>query len=163
IGFEPSAYSPGSIDTQAGWGGENVPPMIPVNPSIDQGVTGAAAHSGTQSFRESSVFTSGSFGDQIFSPSLVKRAGEPRAPPDGFTGGTLQPRFTATFWFHSVTSTAQNSHVVLSPDRGDGARMSWIQVSDSVVDPGDGTSGLSVSFFDYRVPPNTLPLQCTNP
>ena len=50
----------------------------------------------------------------------------------------------------SATAAAQDSHVVISPDRGDGARMSWVQVSDNVVDPGDGRQGLSVSFYDYR-------------
>jgi parallel beta-helix repeat protein len=154
-----AGYAPGSIDGQNGWGGQN-PPGIPINPSIDQAVTNLAAHSGSQSFRESSSFTSGSFGDQVFSPSLTDEAGEPGAVDGGFSGGTLQPRFTATYWFHSVTTGAQDSHVVVSPDRGDGARMSWIQVSDNTTLPGDGRSGLSVSFFDYRVPP---PGQCTNP
>jgi parallel beta-helix repeat protein len=148
-GFEPPAYSPGSIDGQNGWGGQT-PPGIAINPSIVQGVTTAGAHAGIQSFHMSSSFTSGSFGDQTFSPSLTDRAGEPGAIDGGFAGGTLQARFTSTVFFHSTTTTAQDSHVVVSPDRGDGARMSWVQVSDNVTDPGDGRQGLSVSFYDYR-------------
>src|SRR2546426_7824994 len=35
INFEPPAYSPGSIQGQNGWGGQN-PPGIPINPAIDQ-------------------------------------------------------------------------------------------------------------------------------
>src|SRR5262249_53671420 len=157
IGFEPP-YAPGSINAQQGWGGQN-PPGIPINTNIDQAVTTAAFHSGTQSFRESSVFTSDSFGDQIFSPSLTDAAGEPGAISGGFSSGPVQPRFTATYWFRSATPAAQDAHVVVSPDRGDGARMSWIQVSDNVVDPAppDGRQGLSVSFYDYRVPP---PMVC---
>ena len=157
IGFEPP-YTPGSINAQQGWGGQN-PPGIPINTNIDQAVTTAASHSGTQSFRESSVFTSGTFGDQIFSPSLTDAAGEPGAISGGFSSGPAQPRFTATYWFRSATPVAQDAHVVVSPDRGDGARMSWIQVSDNIVDPApaDGRQGLSVSFYDYRVPP---PMVC---
>jgi len=178
IDFESPAYTTGSVDGQNAWGGQN-PPGIAVNGSIDQGVTNSDAHTGSQSYRESSVFTSGTFGDQVFSPSLTDRAGEPGSVAGGFAGGTLQPRFTATIWFKSVTATGQDAHVVISPDRGDGARMSWIQVSDNVTDPtptcsdsgnpctqdsdcpgftclADGRSGLSVSFFDYRQPANVL-------
>ncbi|MEO6025747.1 MAG: hypothetical protein ABIR79_02630 [Candidatus Binatia bacterium] len=153
VDFEPPSYTTGSINSQNGWGGQT-PPGIPVNGSIDQEVTAADAHGGIQSYRESSFFTSGSFGDQVFSPSLGDRAGEASSSADGLAGGTLQQRFTATVWFKSVTGAAQDSHVVISPDRGDGARMSWVQVSDNLVDPGDGRSGLSVSFFDYRDPPD---------
>ncbi len=162
VDFESPAYNVGSIDGQDGWGGQT-PPGIPVNSSIDQGVTGALAHAGSRSFRESSSFTSGSFGDQIFSPSLTDEAGEPGAIAGGFSGGVLRPRFTATFWFHSVTGSAQDSHVVVSADRGDGARMSWIQVSDNVTDPGDGRVGLSVSLNDYRVPPGGCTDLINNP
>src|SRR4029453_3637569 len=76
----------------------------------------------------------------------------------GFSGGTLKARFTATLFFKSVTGAVQDSHVTLSPDRGDGARMSWIRVSDNVTDPSEFTNdarqGMSVSFFDYATPPN---------
>jgi len=58
------------------------------------GVTSALAHAGLQSFRESSFYTTGSFGcDQIFSPSLTNRAGETSSVADGMAGGTLQQRF----------------------------------------------------------------------
>ena len=154
-GFEPGeGYAPGSINGQNTWGGQN-PPGIAVNTSIDQEVTTAGFCSGTQSYRESSFFTSGSFGDQVFSPSLTDAAGEPGAIDGGFANTTnLQPRFSATVHFKSVTGAAQDSHVVISPDRGDGARMSWIQVSDNITDPGDGRVGLSVSFFEYRLTSN---------
>src|SRR5512140_63019 len=134
INFENPPYAVGSIGGQDGWGGQT-PPGIAVNGSIDQQVSAVMAHGGSQSYRESSVFTTNSFGDQVFSPSLVDGAGEPGAITGGFTGGTLQPRFTATFWVHSATAGAQNAHVVVSPDRGDGARMSWVQVSDNATEP----------------------------
>jgi parallel beta-helix repeat protein len=200
VGFESPSYTTGSINGQNGWGGTQVCQggananagclaasecpggtcaPIPVNGSIDQAVTSADAHSGTQSYRESSAYTSGSFGDQVFGPSLTDRAGEPGSTAAGFAGGTLQPRFTSTMWFKSATGAVQDGHVVISPDRGDGARMSWIQVSDNVADPtptcsdsgnpcvtnadcpgytclADGRHGLSVSFYDYREPANIL-------
>jgi hypothetical protein len=157
VNFESPDYHTGSIDTQQGWGGQN-PPGIPINGSIIQGVTNTGACSGTQSYHESSSVTENAFGDQVFSPSLVDSAGESGAiggacsttttqgcAVDGdcpvsetclvFAGGTRQSRFTATVHFRSVTTTSQDSHVVISPDRGDGARMSWIQVSDNVANP----------------------------
>jgi hypothetical protein len=146
IDFENPPYVLGSIDGQDGWGGQN-PPGIAINPNIDQEVSFISPRGGSQDFRISSVFASGSFGDQTFSPSLTNRAGEPGSIDGGFAGGTLQPRFISTIYFRSATGAAQDSHVVISPDRGDGARMSWIQVSDKVADP-----GLTVSFFEYRVP-----------
>ena len=107
ITFETPTYTTGSIDGQDGWGGQT-PPGVPVNPSIDQGVSNAAgmAHGGTQAFRMSSFFTSGSFGDMPFSPSLADRAGEPGSIDGGFAGGTLMPRFTSTVFFKSATAGA---------------------------------------------------------
>ena len=157
IGFENPPYTTGSIDGQDGWGGQT-PPGVPINPSIDQEVSAVTARTGSQSFRMSSFYANGSFADWPFSPSLTDGAGEPGASSDGFTGGTLQPRFTATIYFKSAVPTVQDSHVTLSPDRGDGARMSWIRVSDNVTDPSEFTNdarqGLSVSFLDYAIPAN---------
>ena len=157
VDFENPPYTVGSINGQDTWMGQT-PPGIAISPSIDQEVTAADAHMGSQSFRMSAVFSSGSFGDWPFSPSLVDGAGEPGASDDGFSGGTLQARFTATVFFKSVTGAVQDSHVTLSPDRGDGARMSWIRVSDNGADPSEFTNdarqGLSVSFFDYPKPAN---------
>src|SRR3954453_22872149 len=70
IDFEPTTYVPGSIQGQDGWGGSG----IPINPNIDQEIvnpqTSGDATFGTQSFRISNSFTSGTFGDWPFSPSL---------------------------------------------------------------------------------------------
>ena len=180
VGFEAPGYSVGSISGQNGWGGQN-PPGIAVNPSIDQGVVSSGlCRTGSQCYRESSFFTSGSFGDQVFSPSLTQEAGEPGSIDGGFSAGPPLPRFTSTVFFRSQTGAPQDGHVVVSPDRGDGARMSWIQVSDNLSNPqvciggtdwgnscttntdcaspgvctADGRAGLSVSFYDYRLPNN---------
>ena len=62
-GFEPSeGYTLGSINGQNGW--------QVTNASFNQAVTNAAALSGTQSFLRSNNYASGSFGDQVFSPSF---------------------------------------------------------------------------------------------
>jgi hypothetical protein len=159
IGFEPSeGYATGSIDKQPSasvfphdWAGTL---NIAINPSIDQAVSTAGSCTGTQSFRMSSSTTSGSFGDFPFSPSLTDEAGETGAvrancssTPQScqvnsdcpgtetclvYADGSRQTRFTAAVHFKSVTATPQDSHVVISPDRGDGARMSWIEISDNV-------------------------------
>ncbi len=149
ISFEPATYLPGTIDGQDGWGGTS---ETPVNPSIDQAVVLTSAYPpavtgsfATQSFRMSNKYTTGSFFDQVFSKSLTDEAGEASAVSDGFSGGTRQTRFVAEWEFASATGAAQPGlSVVMSPDRGDGARMSWIQMTDT------GGAGLEVNFSDYQ-------------
>jgi uncharacterized repeat protein (TIGR01451 family) len=159
ITFEPPTYSAlapgppvGSIDGQDGWGGTS---GTPVNPSIDQAVVLTSAYPaaattdfGLQSFRMSNAYTTGSFGDQVFSPSLTDEAGEASAVSDGFSGGTRQTRFEATWSFASATGAPQPGlTTAVSPDRGDGARMSWIQMTDT------GGTGLNVNFEDATFVP----------
>lgn len=93
----------------------------------------------------SNAVTSGSFGDQTFSKPLAGEAGEPAALNAGMSGGTRQPFFSAEWSFWSTVPGAEQPglSVVASPDRGDGARMSWIQMADT-------PAGLAVNFSDYR-------------
>ena len=162
INFESSqSYSQGSIDNQNGWGGQN-PPGIPINQLIDQVIVmngpsaPAPASFGFQSWRISNAYTSGSFGDMPFSPSLVNEAGETQAKNgDGvftFSGGTRQNHFEVQWAFTSAdpgpgtdcaTTGVTCSYLSMSPDRGDGARMSYIRLEDDV-------SGLRVFFDDYQ-------------
>jgi len=161
INFEPPAYSPGSIQGQNGWGGQN-PPGIPINPAIDQEIVtnglGAPASFGTQSWRLSNFYTAGSFGDMPFSPSLVNEAGETQALNGNgvltFSGGVRQSHFEVQWAFASLdpNGTVENdSYFSASPDRGDGARMSYIRIEDHV-------SGIQVFFDDYqdRAPQGSL-------
>ena len=159
INFEPPAYHIGSIDGQNGWGGQN-PPGIPINPAIDQSVvanSGAPASFGSQSWRISNFYTSGSFGDMPFSPSLINEAGETQAQNGNgvftFSGGTRQSHFEVQWAFTSAdpngsgtdcsaTSTTC-SYISMAPDRGDGARMSYIRLEDDA-------TGLRVFFDDYQ-------------
>jgi hypothetical protein len=160
INFEASAYHTGSIEMQSGWGGQN-PPGIPINPLIDQEVvanTSAPASFGNQSWRISNAYTSGSFGDMPFSPSLANEAGETQAQNGSsavmFSGGTRQKHFESQWAFTSADPTGYGtdcsnniklpcSYLSMAPDRGDGARMSYIRLEDDF-------SGLRVFFDDYQ-------------
>lgn len=100
---------------------------------------------GLQSLRMSNAVTSGCFGDQTFSKSLADKAGEALAEGGGLSGGTRQTRLEAQWDFASTVPSAEQPglSVVASPDRGDGARMSWIQMTDT-------PTGLAVNFYDYQ-------------
>jgi hypothetical protein len=100
---------------------------------------------GTKSLRISNAVTSGCFGDQTFSKSLADEAGETTAGNNGLSGGVRQNFFTAQWDFASTVPGAEQPglSVVASPDRGDGARMSWMQMADT-------PTGLEVNFFDYQ-------------
>jgi hypothetical protein len=156
INFEPPTYSPGSIDGHNGWGGQDGPGNTrgPINPLIDQEVVtnglGAPESFGTQSWRISNYYTSGTFGDMPFSPNLVNEAGETHAFNSfagvQYSGGIRQNHFDMQVSFTSADPTGlveSDSYVSISPDRGDGARMSYIRLEDH-------PSGLSVFFDDYQ-------------
>jgi hypothetical protein len=156
INFETSQnYHPGSIQDQpgitpppAGWGGQ-WPPGIPINPAIDQTVValwpGRPASFGNQSWRISNAYTSGTFGDMPFSPSLTDEAGETNAQNLVYSGGSRKNHFEAQWSFTSADPSGPeaDSYVSTSPDRGDGARMSYIRLEDH---PG----GIEVWFDDYQ-------------
>ena len=61
------------------------------------------------------------------------------------SGGARQPFFQAEWHFASTVPAAEQPglSVVASPDRGDGARMSWVQMTDT-------PTGLEVNFNDYQ-------------
>ena len=136
INFENPPYVVGNINGQDGW--SSIGPF-------DQGVVTSPVISGTQSFRISNAVTSGSFGDQTFSKSLSNEAGETSAQNGGVSGGARQTYFEASWDFKSTSPSSEQPGlaVVASPDRGDGARMSWVQMKDM-------PSGLEVNFFDYQ-------------
>ena len=69
---------------------------------------------GTQALRLSDSTTSGSFGDQTFSPGLVHAAGESPA----------MRLFDSSFRIGTTLATEQPGlHTSVSPDDGNGARM----------------------------------------
>src|SRR5437879_2862431 len=158
IHFETSeGYSPGSIDGQNGWAGTL---GGPINPAIDQAiVTNTYGYSsfGGQSWRMSNAYTDGAFGDWPFSPSLTNEAGETTAQNLGFSGGIRQNHFEVRWDFASTVPNAEQPglQISTSPDRGDGARMSFIRMKDL-------PAGLSVEFAEYLDhPPFGTPLNPT--
>lgn len=136
VNFETPDYSVGSINGQDGWSSTG---------SYDQGVVSSPVISGSQSFRISNAVVSGSFGDQTFSKSLTNEAGETSAVSDGYSGGTRQNHFEAQFDLASTVPGLQqpNLYMSVSPDRGDGARMSYLRFEDQSDD-------VHVFFDDYK-------------
>ena len=102
---------------------------------------------GSQALRISDAVTSGSFGDQTFSPGLGDEAGESGADNAGLSGGLRQPHFDASFLIGTTQSTQQCASCAtplkmsVSPDRGDGGRMSYLRFEDQ-------TDGVHVFFVD---------------
>lgn len=137
IDFE-SGYDVGSVNGQATWSSTG---------SYDQSVVDASVYGiplfGTKAFRISNAVTSGSFGDQTFSPSVANEAGETSAVNDGKSGGTRQNHFDVQFSIASASTTEQTGLAIsVSPDRGDGARMSYLRFVDQA-------DGIHVFFDDY--------------
>jgi hypothetical protein len=142
IDFE--GYDLGSIDGQDGWGGSG---GAAINPAYDQEVVADpwVEKFDAFAFRLSNAVTSGSFGDWPFSPSLADEAGETSAQGGTFSGGARQTHFEAKV---SIASALPDEHqeglqISFAPDRGDGARMSFVKVRDTA-------GGLDVDFADYR-------------
>jgi hypothetical protein len=112
-----------------------------------------------QALRISDAMTSGSFGDQTFSPGLADEAGETGAVDLGLSGGLRQPHFDASFLIGTTQAGQQcvgcttgppdfapnPLHMTVSPDRGDGARMSYLRFEDQA-------DGVHVFFVDVTDP-----------
>jgi hypothetical protein len=157
VNFEALEYPPwyyvGPIDTQDDWtstgaagGGCGV--------LLDHAVVSNVAQSysytsfGLQSLRLSNAFTTGCFGDQTFSKRLSSGAtGESDAEGTEFekTPGPTKNHFEAQWDFASTVPDAEQPDlsVVASPDRGDGSRMSWVQMADT-------RNGIDINFYDVR-------------
>lgn len=130
------SFVPGSVNGQGGWSSTG---------PFDQAVTTNNRYStfGCQTLRISNAVTSGSFGDQTFSYSIPNEAGETTAQNGGKSGGIRQTHFEASFDLGVATSSYQPGlSMSVSPDRGDGARMSYLRFEDQA----DGTH---VFFDDY--------------
>ncbi|HTR18870.1 MAG TPA: SdrD B-like domain-containing protein [Candidatus Paceibacterota bacterium] len=143
ITFEPSAptYTVGNINGQNGW---SMTGAYDVAVSDNSTISGAPASFATQSLRISNAVTSGSFGDQTFAPPLTNAAGESNADLGGFPSGPLQAHFESQFDIYAIPDSIGDVMSV-SPDRGDGARMSYLRF-DSEAD------GIHVYFDDVTDP-----------
>jgi hypothetical protein len=136
-GFE--AFSLGSPNGQSGWSKTGAFDHNVVNNTY--GITSF----NSKSLRISNAVTSGSFGDQTFSQSLVNEVGETTATNGGMSGGVRQTHFEYQFDIASTVPGAEQPGLSMSnsADRGDGARMTHLRFSDS-------PTGLQVFFFDYQ-------------
>ena len=146
VDFEFPPYVVGSIHGQDGWSSSGSAGIgcAPYDHKVATNTYGIAEFD-LQSLRMSNAVTSGCFGDQTFSKPTANEAGETTATNGGMSGGTRQRYFEAQWQFASTVPGAEQPglSVVASPDRGDGARMSWVQMADT-------PDGLAVNFFDYQ-------------
>jgi hypothetical protein len=133
ITFEPPTYTTGNINGQNGWMKTG-----PYDVAVASVATFPAASGygfGTQSLRLSDAITSGSFGDQTFSPGLMSPAGESGAN-----------HFDSTFSVGTTQATLQSGlHMSVSPDDGNGGRMSYLRFEDQA-------DGVHVFFDDVSNP-----------
>jgi hypothetical protein len=141
ITFESPAYTTGNIDTQQGWSKNGGYDVAVANVSTFSNA--ASFGFGEQALRSSDSVTSGSFGDQTFSPGLTQPAGE-----------SGQSHFTATFKIGTTSASVQPGlHMSVSPDDGTGGRMSYLRFEDQ-------TDGVHV-FFDEVTDPGPFPTVAT--
>ena len=142
VTFAPPAFALGTINGQQGW--QKTGPY-------DANVVNVAAYPaarrygfGAQALQISDAVTSGSFGDQTFAPAITQPAGE----------STGVRHFAASFAIGSASATQQGTgvpgpdgtcpacaHVSVSPDNGQGARMSYLRFEDQ-------PNGIHVFFDD---------------
>ncbi|GEM_PF-1606975 len=131
-------FNLGSVNGQHGWTSTG---------AYDQAIvanTYGYTSMGCKALRLSNGITSGAFGDQTFSYSTPNEAGETSATSGGQSGGTRQTHFEAQFDIASTKAGEQTGLVTsVSPDRGDGSRMSYLRFEDKA----DGTE---VYFDDVQ-------------
>ena len=156
VRFEPLEVTPwyllGKIHLQDDWSSAGPYDHFVVNNTVPP-TSYSYPSFGVQSLRISNAVTSGSFGDQTFSKRTFNYAGESESQCSIWClAGTRQRHFEVEWDFASTTPAAVQTGlaVTASPDRGDGARMSFVRLRDT-------PSGLAVDFVDVqgvnRIPP----------
>src|SRR6476660_1569051 len=127
INFE--TYNTGSINGQQGW--MKTGPFDATVNNVNQ-----RDGFGNQALRISDAVTSGSFGDQTFSPGLANAAGE----------STSMKLFKSSFQIGTTQHSLQEGlHVSVSPDSGDGGRMTYVRFEDQA-------DGVHVFFDNVTIP-----------
>ncbi len=136
VDFENPPYSVGNINGQDGWMKTGAFDVAVVSNTYGY------SSFGLQSLRTSDAVTSGSFGDQTFAKPLVNAVGEVDSTDSTYSRGTLQNHLEVQFDLASTIATYQpGMHVSVSPDRGDGSRMSYLRFEDQ-------SDGIHVFFDD---------------
>jgi len=144
-------FSQGSPNGQFGWKSTGSDGTSCAGPSYDHMVAPNRTpfkSFGFQSLRMSNAITSNCLHDQTFSAPVANEAGERTAFVDA-PSGVRQPFFAFEFEFGSMLPEAEQEDmaVVVSADRGNGGRMSWVEIADAA-------DGLQVTFADYQdLPP----------
>jgi hypothetical protein len=132
------SFTNGSVNGQDGW--------TETNATYDQAVvpnTYGYSTFGCKTLRVSDAVTSGGF-DWIFMKPLTNSVGESAATAGAFSAGTKQSHYEVQFDVASTLSTYQPGlHISVSPDRGDGSRMSYLRFEDQA-------DGIHVFFDDYN-------------
>ncbi|MCL4384197.1 hypothetical protein M1116_01995 [Patescibacteria group bacterium] len=145
VNFEPPTYTTGSVNGQDGWTslGSVGSGCAVYDHAVDSSLSTVGFQ--TQSLRISNAVTSGCFGDQTFAKPLLNAVGESSATAGSFSVGTLQNHFEMAFDLASAVPDAQQTglHASLSPDRGDGSRMSYLRFEDNA-------GGIDVFFDDVQ-------------
>jgi choice-of-anchor C domain-containing protein len=132
IRFETSqGYTTGSVNGQNGWSATG---------PYDQAIVTQSTYPTrfeNQSLRISDATASGSFGDWVFAKPITNSAGE------STTVGATQSHFEAQFDIASTLPCQQQPglYISVSPDRGDGSRMSYLRFEDQ-------SNGMHVFFDD---------------
>ena len=139
VNFESPTYSAGDINGQDGWSKTGT-----YDAAVVANTYGYSSF-GSQSLRISNAITTGSFGDQTFAKPLNDAVGEVDATDGTFTSGNLQTYFVMQFDIASAVPNAQQLGLAISvsPDRGDGSRMSYLSFVD-------GADGIDVTFYDVQ-------------
>lgn len=136
VNFESPTYTIGNINGQDGWSKTGA-----YDVEVESNTYGFATFGG-QTLRISDAVTSGAFGDQTFAKPLADAVGEADSTDGSFSRGTLQNHFETQFDIASTMPTEQSGmHISVSPDRGDGSRMSYLRFDDQA-------DGIHVFFDD---------------
>lgn len=159
-GFEAPVFATGSINGQNAWTKSGPFDVNVVNAaSALGGAANVPTGFGAQSLRITNATTSGSFGDQATSPSLIDEAGETGAHVFDGTMGVRQSRFDTQFRVRSQSGAEEvGLAATVSPSDRDGSRMSFIRLNDTPTGialsfsdvPGENPNLAGKAFFDTR-------------
>lgn len=110
-----------------------------------------------QSLRISNAVTSGCFGDMTFAKPLANSVGEADATAVSFPEDTRQTHFEMQFDIASAVPGSQQPGLFMSvsPDRGDGSRMSYVGFEDVA-------GGIDIIFYDVQGTSNPANFVPTN-
>lgn len=157
VNFEEPPYTLGVINAQDGWSslGAAGSGCATYDHAVDSSL--GTAGFGAQSLRISNAVTSGCFGDMTFAKPLADSVGEVDATNGSFSEGTKQTHFEMQFDIASTTPSVEQLGLFMSvsPDRGDGSRMSYIGF-------GDTAGGINIFFYDVQGTNNPANFVFTN-